>query len=98
MTIFRSIPTALCLASAVLLTAWGAGKKGSVTSFLGALCGTASVLSALMDGANLSEPLVYILLLLFISLPRSTRSTAHADALSDAPVHMAAPAKEEDHA
>ncbi len=70
MTILHSLPTALLLGAAVILTIWGTVKQGRVLSFFGALLGTATVVSALVEGARLRECLVYLLLLLLLSLPR----------------------------
>lgn len=68
MTLLHSIPTLLFFSVAVVLTACASRMNKRFLSFLGALCAALAVLSALVDGANLREPLIYILFLLLLSM------------------------------
>ena len=73
MTIFHSVPTMLWGTAAVLLTVLGAlSVKERILSFLGALCAAAAMLCSLVDGGDLSESLVYILILLVLSIAMPT--------------------------
>ena len=68
MTFFRSELTMLLIfSSAVLMLAGTASKKGNVLSFFGAVCCAAGVVAGLVEGAQLSEALLYVLLILLIS-------------------------------
>lgn len=72
MAILHSLPTMLLFGAAVILTAWGAVKRGRVLPFFGGLLGAAAVVADLVDGGTLREALALVLALLLLSLlPRS---------------------------
>lgn len=67
MTFFRSELTMLLIFSAAALMIAGAvSKKGNVLSFLGGMCCAAGIISGLVEGASLSEVLLYVLLTLLV--------------------------------
>lgn len=72
MAILHSLPTMLLFGAAVILTVWGAGKRGHVLPFFGGLLGAAAVVVDLVDGGTLREALALVLALLLLSLlPRN---------------------------
>lgn len=75
MVVLHSLPAASCLLISLLLAAAARhGVAAQITAFCSLLCAAAVIVMTLMSGSALHEALAYLLLPLFLLLPKERMS------------------------